>query len=105
MQKILQNYPPEQTAQEIIQPVVPVENKLEIQQDNRQETNSGAVAFEPRPTDIEDGNLIVIESNDDKESDTMVFDEITLNEKVLQKPHLKSSDAVPTAPTVDANIL
>ncbi|MBK8683369.1 MAG: TonB family protein [Chitinophagales bacterium] len=97
--------PPEQTAQEIIQPVVPVENKLEIQQDNRQETNSGAVAFEPRPTDIEDGNLIVIESNDDKESDTMVFDEITLNEKsVAETTSKKSSDAVPTAPTVDANI-
>lgn len=97
--------PPEELAQEIIQPAVATENKIEIQQDNREETSSGAVAFEPRRTDIEEDNAIVMESNDDKEADTMVFDEITLNEKsVVETTSKKSENAVSTTSSVDANI-
>ncbi|HET8962664.1 MAG TPA: energy transducer TonB [Chitinophagales bacterium] len=96
---------PVEPAEEIIESAVPAETKINILQDNREETSSGAVALEPRQTDMEDGNPIVLESTDDKESDTMEFDEITNNEKsVAETSSKKIPEAVSTTSSENANI-
>lgn len=87
---------PEEPAKEIIETAVPAETQLNILQDNREETSSGAVALEPRQTDMED----------EKAADTMVFDDYTLNNKSEAETSSKKIPAeVSTSSSANGKIL